>query len=180
MAAIQQSKMKEYDELVKELDIILNEKRISYAQFALEMGIQTVSFYNRYKLYGFMLEEMNKFVAYAKGLPATKIKCIKCCKEFIPKAKSVKRALCRSCRDELQRRSNASDGLKFSYPSWVESISVPEIKRLVEQEFHIDEGIAFEMSKACSLEEAKSIRSDHWQPTPPYYASIVALMNIKS
>lgn len=179
MATLQHSSMKEYDKLVKELDLILDEKRISYAQFALKMGIQPVSFYNRYKLYGFLLEEMTSFVAYAKELPFNMIKCIKCGSEFVPTAKSVKRALCSKCREELHKKDNSGDSLKFRYPQWVKTIDNAEIKRLVEQEFHIDENIALEMSKAPSPDKAKAIRAWHWQEPAANADSLMSLMNIR-
>lgn len=179
MATVLQSSMKEYDKLVKELDAILDEKRVSYAQFALQMGIQTVSFYNKYKLYGFSLDELISFVSYAKDMQPNMIECIKCGFKFIPKAKSVKRAMCDSCREELHKKDDACDSLKFRYPQWVKSISNPEIKKLVEQEFHIDEDIALEMSKALNIAEAKAIRADYWQASTSNHENLLSLMNIR-
>lgn len=176
---MQQSAMKEYDRLVKELDSILDEKCVSYAQFALKQGIRTVSFYNKYKLYGFLLEDMVAFVAYAREMPANTIKCIKCGVEFVPMAKSVKRALCNTCREELHKKDDACETIKFKYPSWVRAIINPEIKKLVEQEFHIDEAVALEMAKADNLAEAKSIRADYWQGAHSSRDSIMMLMNIR-
>ncbi len=172
MASVKQKNIKAYDKLMKELDTILNEKRISYAQFAIKIGMQTVAFYNRYKIYGFQLEDMVRFVAFAKELPPNMIKCIRCSREFLPKAKSVKRAFCEECREELRKKESAGDSLKFRYPAWVNSISDPEVKKLVEQEFHIDEDTALEMSKADGAEEAKMIRAERWQEPSSYYTSL--------
>lgn len=162
MAQLRQKNIKAYDKLMKELDVILSEKRISYAQFAVKMGIQTVAFYNRYKVYGFLLEDMENFVEMAKCLPPNRIKCIKCDKEFVPKAKSVKRAFCNECRQEMQKKDNG-DNLKFRYPAWVNNIKNIEIRKLVEQEFHIDEVTASNMAKAKDVAEAKKIRAERWQ-----------------
>ncbi len=158
-----QKNIKAYDKLMKELDIILSEKRISYAQFATKRGIQTVAFYNRYKIYGFQLEDMVEFVEFAKTMPPNMIKCLKCSKEFMPKAKSVKRAFCNECREALKKKDTNSDNLKFQYPEWVTGIIDEDIRRLVEQEFHIDEDTAAQMSKATCQNEAKTIRSTRWQ-----------------
>lgn len=178
MAVIKQKNIKAYDKLMKELDVVLSEKRISYAQFAIKMGMQTVAFYNRYKIYGFQLEDMVKFVAFAKELPPNMIKCIRCAKEFMPKAKSVKRAFCDECREELRKKESSGDSLKFRYPSWVNSINNTEIRRLVEQEFHIDENTAMEMSKATGAEEAKMIRAERWQTPSSYYTSLYSSINV--
>ena len=174
MALVEEKNIKVYDKLMKELDGILAEKRISYAQFALKMGIQTVAFYNRYKIYGFQINEMENFVSCAKKLPPNMIKCIRCSKEFLPKAKSVKRAFCKECRDELKKKDSANDALKFHYPSWVTAISNDELKKLVEQEFHIDEATALEMSKVNDIEEAKRIRSKRWDVSASYYKTFVS------
>lgn len=179
MSTIMQSVMKDYDRLVKELDSILDGKRISYAQFALKQGIRSVSFYNRYKLYGFSLEEMTEFVADAKMLPPNMIQCIKCGREFIPMAKSVKRAMCETCREGARMKNSASDAHKFKYPNWVRAVNNAEIKKLVEQEFHIDEAIAHEMANAANLAEAKSIRADYWQGSYSGRDSLMSLMNIR-
>lgn len=163
MVLLKQKNIKLYDKLMKELDEILIEKRISYAQFSLKIGMQTVAFYNRYKVYGFQIEDMERFVEVAKVLPPNRIKCIKCHKEFIPKAKSVKRAFCDECREELRRKESANDVLKFRYPAWVNNIKNVEIRNLVEQEFHIDEETAYNMSKSKNVFEAKKIRAERWQ-----------------
>ena len=180
MAVIKHKNIKTYDKLMKELDIVLSEKRISYAQFAIKIGMQTVAFYNRYKIYGFQLEDMVRFVAFAKELPPNMIKCIRCAKEFMPKAKSVKRAFCDECRAELRRKDSSADSLKFRYPSWVNSINNVEIRRLVEQEFHIDEETALQMSKAGGADEAKMIRAKRWHTPSTYYSSLFSSISSAS
>lgn len=179
MATNLQSTVKEYDKLVKELDIILEAKRVSYAQFSLQMGIQTVSFYNKYRLYGFPIDELISFVSYAKDMAPNMIECIKCGFKFVPKAKSVKRAMCGGCREELHKKDDACDSLKFKYPQWVSAITNSEIKKLVEQEFHIDEQVAFEMSKSRKPEDAKAIRADYWHANTSNHESLLSLMNIR-
>ncbi len=175
-----QKNIKEYDKLMRELDTILSEKRISYAQFATKRGIQTVAFYNRYKIYGFRLEDMVEFVAFAKVLKPNMIKCLKCSKEFVPKAKSVKRAFCNECREAMQKKRTDNDSLKFHYPKWVSDILDENVKLLVEQEYHIDEDTALLMSRASSSSEAKLIRSARWQTPNRYYNDMYNMQQLST
>jgi hypothetical protein len=164
---------KKYDKLVRSIDQALEGKRISYAGFSKTLGINSIAFYNHFKSYGFTLENLEHFLQVAKKLPPKLIKCLKCNKEFMPKAKSVKRAFCDCCREELRKKSRETDVLRYTYPKWVTEIENYEIRCLVEQEFHIDENTAFKMSKAVSAEEARDIRSARWYHPLQHYSSVV-------
>ncbi|MDR2105445.1 MAG: hypothetical protein LBP51_06800 [Deferribacteraceae bacterium] len=164
---------KKYDKLVHAIDNVLETKRISYAGFSKAMGINSIAFYNHFKSYGFTLEDLEQFLQTAKKLPPKLIKCIKCNKEFTPKAKSVKRAFCSDCREEMRKKSRESDILRYNYPKWVTDIEDHAIRSLVEQEFHIDELTAYQMSQAATAEDAKAIRSTRWYRPMQHYSSVI-------
>jgi hypothetical protein len=151
----------------------LEKKRISYASFSQTLGINSVTFYNRYKSYGFTVSDLTNFLRVAKQMPPKMIRCLKCNKEFMPKAKSVKRAFCDECRMELKKKSEEADLLKFKYPPWVVSVRDWNIRSLVEQEYHIDEDTARQMSLAESVEEARAIRAERWDCTIQGMSSVV-------
>jgi hypothetical protein len=164
---------KKYDKLVRAIDQSLEGKRISYAGFSKVLGINSIAFYNHFKSYGFSLSDLENFLQVAKKLPPKLIKCLKCGKEFTPKAKSVKRAFCDSCREELRKKRRETDVLRYNYPQWVTAVGNYAIRCLVEQEFHIDEKTAFKMSQAASVEEAKEIRAARWYHPLQNYSSVV-------
>ncbi|MDR2884189.1 MAG: hypothetical protein LBV09_03680 [Deferribacteraceae bacterium] len=162
-----------YLKLIKQIDATLDVKRISYAQFSHELDMPSIAFYNKYKAHGFSLEEMERFLALAQTMPAKTIECIKCGAAFIPKTKSVKRAFCEECKEEMRRKVENSDSIRFKYPSWITNIHDSLLRNLVEQEFHIDEETAAEMAKADSAEEAKAIRSNRWKGSTNNTSSVV-------
>jgi hypothetical protein len=164
---------KKYDKLVRSIDQILEGKRISYAGFSKALNINSIAFYNHFKSYGFTINDLEYFLQVAKRLPPKLIRCLKCNSEFMPKAKSVKRAFCDSCREDMRAKNRETDILRYTYPQWVTAISDQRIKSLVEQEFHIDENTAYGMSKATTPEEAKAIRAARWYHPLQSYSSVV-------
>jgi hypothetical protein len=165
--------IKEYNKLVDEIDKALESKRVSYASFSAALGITAITFYNRYKSCGFSLKDLQYFLKIAKDLPPNQIKCLKCGKSFLPKAKSVKRAFCEECKEELQKKSDKNDIIRFKYPAWVTGINSWAIRNLVEQEFHIDEETAMAMSEAETPEDAKAIRANRWKSSLQFTSSVV-------
>ncbi len=164
---------KTYDKFLTEIDVVLESKRISYAQFSQKLGISAITFYNRYKSYGFTVKDMTQFLKIAKAQPTNMIRCLKCGSEFMPRAKSVKRAFCDSCKSEMRKKSEQSEVLRFKYPAWVTGMTNWAIRNLVEQEFHIDEETAHAMSNAVTVEEAKAIRSNRWKGSSQCSSSVV-------
>ncbi len=162
MGKVKSKNINVYDKLAQILDSILDSKRISYTSFAFKLGMQSISFYHRYKLYGFTVEDIKSFIDLAKTLKANTIKCIKCEKEFTPKTKNVKRAICKDCKIKISKEENDKQSLKYNYPLWVKSIKNIEIRKLVEQEFHIEEKTAYQMAKSKTIFEAKAIRKKRW------------------
>ncbi len=160
--ALKQKNIGKYDKCMKELDSILEQKIISYAQFTKHVGWQTVAFYNRYKVYGFDIEEMERFVAVAKLLKTNMITCIRCGSKVVPKAKSVRRVLCEGCKQEIAEMKE-NDSLKYKYPDWVNGIKNDSLRDLVEQEFHIDEKTAYQMSLCQTTDKAKEVRALRWE-----------------
>lgn len=164
---------KAYNKLVKEIDAVLESKRISCASFSQTLGIHSITFYNRYKTYGFTINDLEQFLTIAKAQPPNMIRCLKCNKPFLPKAKSVKRAFCEECKAGMRKKSEESEVLRIRYPAWVTGVSDWAIRNLVEQEFHIDEATAQEMSNAQTVEEARAIRSKRWKSSTQGVSSVV-------
>jgi hypothetical protein len=106
-------------------------------------------------------------------MPAKTIECIKCGAAFIPKTKSVKRAFCEDCKEEMRKKIDGNDNLRFKYPEWITDIEDWSIRNLVEQEFHIDEETALEMARAATADEAKAIRANRWQASTTNVSSVV-------
>ena len=165
--------IKEYNRLVKEIDEVLESKRISYASFSGALGITAITFYNRYKSCGFSVKDLGCFLKIAQKLPPNMIVCIKCGQSFLPKAKSVKRAFCEDCKEEMTRKSEENEIVRFKYPAWVTGVNDWALRNLVEQEFHIDEETAMAMSEAASVEEAKTIRANRWSSSLQFTSSVV-------
>ena len=162
-----------YCRLLEKIDTALESKCISYAQFSKRLGITAIAFYNNYKSRKFSIEEMTAFLEIAESLPVNLIRCLKCNREFMPRAKSVKRAVCDDCRNVGNQRIPRSDSLRFNYPEWVTGIKNWEIKNLVKQEYHIDEETALAMSNALSPEEARAIRANRWRNSIQYCSSLL-------
>lgn len=165
--------LKEYNKLVGEIDAALDSKRISYASFSSNLGISSITFYNRYKTCGFTVEDLEYFLKVAKEMEPNMIVCIKCGSKFVPKAKSVIRAFCEDCKSEMRKKSEEKEVIRFKYPAWITGMSNWELRNLVEQEFHIDEETAKNMSEASSVEEAKAIRANRWKSSPQFTSSVV-------
>jgi len=175
--ALKQKNIGSYDKLMKELDNLLEQKVISYAQFAKQVGWQTVAFYNRYKVYGFDLEEMERFVLVARVVQPNMIICIRCSQQVVPKAKSVRRVICEDCKVEISMMKE-EDSLRYKYPPWVNAIRDSRLRELVEQEFHIDEITAHEMSLAGNIVHAKMIRDKRWELPIGNIGSSLSKLNV--